>query len=805
MAERIRAKDWSATAWGEPESWPQSLRSALSICPHSSIPTSIYWGRDHRLIYNDAWSPIPAERHPWALGLPAAAVWTDIWDVVEPQLARVYESGEGFSTFDQMLPMRRGGSVEETYWNYSFSPIRGEDGAVVGIFNQGHETTDRVLAERRAAAELDRLNAMFAQAPGFMAMLRGPEHRFELTNASYVQLIGHRDVVGKTVREALPDIEGQGFYELLDRVFQTGEAFVGNGLSVELQARPNGPVERRFVDLVYQPIFADDGTVSGIFAQGNDVTARVAAEAELRESEAQFRRLIEHAPDKMWVNHADGTVSYFNQSWRDYTGHPLTPAGLSWTEAFHPDDRAALVDIRTRSIAAGIGYTVEARMLRHEDSSWRWHVCRVAPVRRGDEIVAWVGMAADVDDLRSAQHQLAALNRTLESRVAERTSDLHAVHEQLRQSQKMEAIGQLTGGLAHDLNNMLTVVSGNLDLARRSLSGGDEARAARCMGQAIRGAESAAALTKRLLAFARRQPLEPKLLDATALVGDMTELLRRSLGETISLDVEADGFPLAIRADSHALENAILNLAVNARDAMTTGGRLSIAVSGRKLDEAAAGALELEAGDHVEVAVSDTGYGMDSTTLARALDPFFTTKEQGKGTGLGLSMVYGFVKQSHGAISIDSRVGEGTTVRLLFPRVHGAEALEAGDALAEPGRKGSETILIVEDQEDVAELAATILSDAGYQVITCASGEEALARFDDLPEVSLVFSDVVMPGNVSGTVLAREMRKRRPGIKILLTTGYSAESIERSGEFDYLGKPYRLTELLERVGAALES
>ena len=383
---------------------------------------------DHLLLYNDAWAPIPAERHPWALGRPAAEVWTDIWDVVGPQFKAVFETGESFATFDQLLLMSRDGVVHETYWNYSLSPIHGEDGSIVGIFNQGNETTARVLSERRSAADLERLNQMFEQSPGFMAMLRGPEHRFELTNKAYMKLIGHRHVLGKTLREALPEIEGQGFIELLDEVYASGTAFVGNSMVVDLQHVPGGPVERRHVDLVYQPVFDEAGQVTGIFAQGSDVSDRVAAEAELRESEAQFRRLIEHAPDMMWVNEPDGSVAYFNMAWRDYTGHPVTPDGLTWTDAFHDDDRAALVDIRTRSIAAGIAYTVEARMRRKADGAWRWHVCRVAPVSRGDEIVAWVGMAADVDDLRQTQDQLASLNRTLESRVAERTEEIGRAH-----------------------------------------------------------------------------------------------------------------------------------------------------------------------------------------------------------------------------------------------------------------------------------------------------------------------------------------------------------------------------------------
>jgi PAS domain S-box-containing protein len=287
----IRHRDWSLTPLGSAETWPQSLRSALSICLHSSFPTAIYWGAELRLLYNDAWAPVPADRHPEALGRPAAEVWADIWAVVGPQFERVLATGEGFSTFDQMLPMRRGGQVQETYWNYSFTPIRGEDGSVAGVFNQGHETTDRVLAERQKSAETERLRRMFDQAPGFMAMLRGPEHVFDLANAAYMQLVGHRAVLGKTVRQALPEIAGQGFFELLDNVLASGQPFVGRAMPVDLQRLPGGATERRFVDLVYQPVTDALGLVSGIFVEGSDVTERVVAEKDLRVSEERLKLL----------------------------------------------------------------------------------------------------------------------------------------------------------------------------------------------------------------------------------------------------------------------------------------------------------------------------------------------------------------------------------------------------------------------------------------------------------------------------------------------------------------------------------
>src|SRR5262245_46358192 len=277
----IRAHGWAQTPLGDPGMWPQSLRSALSICLHSSLPTAIYWGPELRLLYNDAWAPIPAERDPWALGRPGAEVWADIWHVIGPQFARVLETGEGFSTYDQMLPMVRDGVERETYWNYSFTAIRGEDGSVVGVFNQGNETTGAVLARRQAEAEIARLGRMFAQAPGAVAVLRGPSHHFEIVNPAYQVLVGRTDLVGKTVAEALPEVISQGFGELLDRVFADGEPHVGRAVPVTLQRSP-AAAEQRLLDFVYQPLIDAAGTCTGIFVQATDVTEQHRAE-EARE------------------------------------------------------------------------------------------------------------------------------------------------------------------------------------------------------------------------------------------------------------------------------------------------------------------------------------------------------------------------------------------------------------------------------------------------------------------------------------------------------------------------------------------
>ena len=273
----IRAYDWRLTPLGAPETWPHPLRAAMSICLNSSFPTAIYWGSDLRLLYNDAWAPIPGERHPAALGRPGADVWSDIWDIVGPQLERVMLGGEGVSAFDHMLPIERNGVPTETYWNYSFTPILDDDGVVMGVFNQGHETTAAVMARRSAEAEVERLGRMFAQAPGAVAVLRGPTHIFDIVNPAYEALVGRTGLIGKTVAEALPEVVAQGFITLLDNVYANGQPYLGQTVPVNL-ARWNGEHEERFIDFVYQPLSDSAGCRTGIFVQASDVTEQRRAE-----------------------------------------------------------------------------------------------------------------------------------------------------------------------------------------------------------------------------------------------------------------------------------------------------------------------------------------------------------------------------------------------------------------------------------------------------------------------------------------------------------------------------------------------
>jgi signal transduction histidine kinase/CheY-like chemotaxis protein len=401
---------------------------------------------------------------------------------------------------------------------------------------------------------------------------------------------------------------------------------------------------------------------------------------------------------------------------------------------------------------------------------------------------------------------------SLEERVAAEIAQRLRAETALRQAQKMEAIGQLTGGVAHDMNNLLLVIQGNLELLERQLPPiPRDDRLRRPVQRALDGVERAAALTQRLLAFARRQPLDPKPVEPDRLVVGMSDLLRRTLGEAIAIETQLAGGLWRTFVDSNQLENAILNLAVNSRDAMPEGGTLTLAVTNACLDADDLGPqTEMSSGDYVLIAVTDTGTGMTPEHAGKAFEPFFTTKDIGKGTGLGLSQVYGFVKQSGGHIEIESTPGLGTTVRIYLPR-HGLDHdRPATDTAPPPVRSAteSECILVVEDDNGVRATNVRSLRELGYCVIAARDGAEALRRLESEPRIQLLFTDIGLPGGMNGRQLADAAQLRRPELRILFTTGYARDAIVRNGRIDtgiaVILKPFSHAALAAKVRETLE-
>jgi len=414
----------------------------------------------------------------------------------------------------------------------------------------------------------------------------------------------------------------------------------------------------------------------------------------------------------------------------------------------------------------------------------------------------------------------------LEAKVAERTAELTAANERLRaeaaereraeealrQAQKMESIGQLTGGVAHDFNNLLTVIIGNLETMQRHLRQPQHAVATlqHAAEQASRGAQRAAALTQRLLAFSRQQPLDPKPTDVSRLIGGMSDLLRRTIGEQIAVETVLSGGLWLVHADPNQIEVALLNLAVNSRDAMPGGGKLTIETANAYLDEGyAASQAEVVPGQYVVVAVTDSGTGMSREVMARAFEPFFTTKEVGHGTGLGLSQVYGFVKQSGGHVKIYSEAGQGTTVKIYLPRFHSAEHRAEPEVVVKaPGAAHAETILVVEDDADVRSHTTGILRELGYAVVEAPEGRTALKALEQHPEISLLFTDVGLPGGMNGRQLAEAARRARSDLKVLFTTGYARNAIVHDGRLDpgvqLITKPFSYAALATKLRDVLD-
>ena len=426
-------------------------------------------------------------------------------------------------------------------------------------------------------------------------------------------------------------------------------------------------------------------------------------------------------------------------------------------------------------------------------------------------------------DFEASQRALSKLNDELEKRVALRTTQLVETNDkltaeaasrlaaegQVRQMQKIEAIGHLTGGIAHDFNNMLAIVLGSLDMAKRYFSR-DQTRVERSIDAAMEGARRAAELTARLLAFSRQQPLDPKPLDANKLVGNMSELLRRTLGETTKVETVLAGGLWRTFADPSQVSNALLNLCVNSRDAMPDGGCLTIETSNAHLDDAYAAAHgEVRPGQYVVICVTDTGSGMGPDVIERAFDPFYTTKSAGQGTGLGLSQVYGFVKQSGGHVKIYSEPGTGTTIKVYLPRYTGASpaAEQEPATLAMPRAAADEVILVVEDDDSVRRVAVEALTDLGYTVVSAPGGKQALTELQTLPRVDLLFTDIVMPG-MNGRQLAEASQRIKPQLKVLYTTGYTRNAIVHNGMLDpgiaLLAKPFALHDLAVKVRKVLD-
>ena len=672
IAGIIRTREWGATPLGPLDAWPMAVKSALSTWLDSPQAMLLAWGPDLRLFFNDAYLPFLGARGTDALGEPFAQVWSDVWASIEP-IVRKALAGEGSRFEDMPLTMTRNGYPEATWWTFTYMPLRDAEGNVLGMLCTTADTTGAVLSAQRAQRERIQQQRMLQQMPGFVGLLSGPDHVYEYVNDAYRAVAGARDFVGRRVSDVLPELVDQGFVDLLDKAYASGEPFVAHAMPIRFAGAGGTAGAESFIDLLYHPLHDDEGAVSGIFVGGYDVTERV-----------------------------------------------------------------------------------------------------------------------------NAERAMAQINGTLEQRVEARTAELVRAQDALRQAQKLEAVGQLTGGVAHDFNNLLTVIGSSVELLRRqNLPEERRKKYIDAIGDTVRRASK---LTSQLLAFARRQPLSPEVFDVGRQVDAIADLVRPLTGVRIAIDLSSPADACFAEADINQFETALVNLAVNARDAMGGEGRLSIDVRAVEGVPAARG-LPARVGAYVAVAVRDTGSGIAADKLEAIFEPFFTTKEVGKGTGLGLSQVFGFAQQSGGDVQVASAPGEGATFTLYLPRAAHLPARQSAAPRPDETHDMAHgtCVLVVEDNVAVGQFSTEMLNDLGYQTVWATDAAQALAILQegDL-KFDLVFSDVIMPG-MNGVDLARTVRDRYPGLPVVLTSGYSNVLAEEGLQgFELIQKPYSV-EALSRV------
>jgi signal transduction histidine kinase/PAS domain-containing protein/ActR/RegA family two-component response regulator len=865
--------DWAATSLGPIASWPASLKNTIALILRTPVPIVTLWGEDGIMIYNDGYSIFAGGRHPTLFGSKVREGWPEV-AAFNDNVMKVGLAGETLAYRETELTLyRHGGEPEQVWLNLDYSPVLGEDGRPFGVMAIVLEITDKVRIERELEAERKSLRLMFEQAPGFIAMLSGPEHRFTMVNEAYRTLVAGRDVVGRTVAEAVPEVVEQGFIGLLDRVYASGQPYLGRGVPLHLQHGPGGKLAQLYLDFIYQPIVADEGATTGIFIQGHDVTEQHETEKAIRAesrkldvlnrtgaalaAELDVDKIVQIVTDACTelVGAQFGAFFYnvVNERGESYMLYALSGVPREHFDRFPVPGITALFEptFKGTGVVRSDDVLKDPRYGKNDPHHGmpKGHLpvrsyLAVPVISRSGEVIGALffghgevgkfvdeheefvigiaGQAAtaidngrlyqaaerEVAERRRAEEALQVLNNTLEQRVHDEVFARSKVEEQLRQVHKMEAVGQLTGGIAHDFNNMLAVIMGGLSLLQRKLARG-ETDVERFVDGAMDGAQRAATLTQRLLAFSRQQPLSPEPLIINKLVAGMSELLDRTLGEQVKVETVLAAGLWQVKADPAQLENAILNLAVNARDAMLGGGRLTIETMNAFVDEAYAKEYAIEAGQYVLIAVADTGSGMTPEVIAKAFDPFFTTKGAGKGTGLGLSQVYGFVRQSGGHVKIYSELGVGTSVKIYLPRLYGeAAATEQAKRLATIHRGlRTEIILVVEDEERVRALSVEALRELGYGVVEATGPAQALRVLDEGQQVTLLFTDVVMP-DMSGRQLADRALGKRPNLKVLYTTGYTRNAIVHNGMLDpgtnLLTKPFSIEELAAKVRKILD-
>jgi PAS domain S-box-containing protein len=620
--------------------------------------------------------------------------------------------------------------------------------------------------------------------------------------------ITEHEARGRTLADIFPDTELTRLHFAVNAALTSRTStIVTHAISPSLLPLQTRSKKKLLHDITVTPVGEPPLRRCLVFV--NDVTMATRRERFLRDRQnARYDAVVANAPDLIVTVDHDGLIQFANSAALSQLG--FTSDDLIGTDAkdlFQTQDEWRSVLQRAIS-SSPAGRPVDL-IARRRDGTLS-HLEATASLWASGTSNFVTVILRDVNERRAINEALRELNQTLEQRVQDRTAQLMQMEEELRQSQKMEAIGQLTGGIAHDFNNLLQGITGGLDLVKKRVMQGRFTELDRFISGAMTSASRASALTHRLLAFSRRQPLAPKALDVNPLLASMEELLRRTLGERVVFELVIAGGLWLTKCDPNQLENAVLNLAINARDAMPDGGTLTIETGNTHLDRAyAAKHQDMEAGQYVCISVTDTGSGMSPATITKAFEPFFTTKPLGRGTGLGLSMIYGFAKQSGGHAKIYSELGKGTTVKLYLPRYRGeAEAEELVPELSDVyNAHTNETVLVVEDEFVVRELIVEVLKELGYSTLEADDGPAALKILDSKQRIDLLISDIGLPG-LNGRQIVDSARETRPTLKVLFMTGYAENAAIAAGFLEpgmsMITKPFAMEALATRIREMLE-
>ena len=801
-AELIARKDWAATPLGPIENWPQCLTSAIAILLRSPVPIVMLWGPEGVMLYNNAYSGFAGGRHPELLGSNVREGWPEVADFND-NVVRKGLAGEVLRYRDQELTLHRNGMPEPVWMDLDYSPVPDETGRPAGVICFLAETTERVTAERRKAflhALSDDLQGLTTPAD---IMRMTADRLGKLLSASrvfYAEISNGRMTVERDYASGVTSIVGEHSLEAygpdLLAAYRIGTPVVVRSVETEVRLSSDARAGLRsrevgaFVDVV---LFEETQWVGLLAVQS--ATPRVWTEAEetlVQEVGERVKVAIERARaerDRLWdlsqdmLARADysGMMSAVNPAWTrvmGWTENELLTRG--YATFMHPEDVKA-----TLAAIAEVAATREPARFQNRlatrDGEWKSIEWTVAPEPDGTNFVA---VGRDLSDAKA------------------REAELETAREALRQSQKMEAIGQLTGGIAHDFNNMLTGVIGSLDLIRRNMTVGKLDRVEKYIEAASTSAQRAAGLTSRLLAFGRRQSLDLKTIDVNGLVSGVEDLLHRTLSEQVVLETHLAGDLWAATSDANQLESALLNLCINARDAMPNGGKLIIETGNTELDEHYTRDYpELQPGQYIVLSVTDSGVGMSASTIEKVFEPFFTTKPVGQGTGLGLSMIYGFVRQSGGQVRIYSELAQGTTVKLFVPRSQGAVAVKSAPSATIP-RGAGETVMVVEDDASVRLNVAEVLEELGYAAIEAVDANRAIPVLESSQRIDLLITDVGLPG-LDGRQLAEIARKVRPDLSVLFITGYAQNAAVRAGfldeGMDMMTKPFAIDALATKI------